>query len=82
MMDMEQAADRLRNGKNGEALRRLTESEAGAALAERFDGRAVERAARAGDTETLAQLMRDILSTPEGARFAEQVKKAVDGGGR
>ncbi len=81
-MDLEQAARALREGENGEALRRLTESEAGAALAGRFDGRRIERAVKNGDTEALSRLLSELLSTPEGARFAGEVRRAVDGGGR
>ena len=81
-MDIEQRTRELMNGENGEALRRLTESDAGTALARRFDGAAVEQAARTGDAEGLASLLRGILSTPEGALFAEEVQRAVNGDGR
>lgn len=81
-MDLERYARELQNGKNGAALKKLTESGAGAALAERVDGAAIERAARAGDARALTKLLQGVLSTPEGASFAAQVKRAVDGGGR
>jgi len=81
-MDMEQYARELMNGSSGRALKALTESGDGAALSKRFDGAAVENAAKSGDTAALAALLKGVLSTPEGARFAAQVKKAVDGGGR
>ena len=80
-MDLEQCARQLMNGEKGEALRRLTESGDGAALAARFDGEAVGRAARSGDAESLAALLKSVLSTPEGARFAEQVRRTVNGHG-
>lgn len=81
-MDMERYVQELQNGKNGAALKKLTESEAGEALLRRFDGREIEKAAMVEDSETLSRLLQGVLSTPEGARFAEQVKKAVNGGGR
>ena len=81
-MDMEQYVRELMKGKNGRALRALTESGDGAALSKQFDGAAIERAAKSGDTAALSAILKNVLSTPEGARFAEQVKKAVDGGGR
>ena len=81
-MDLEQAARQLRNGENGAALQKITESEAGAALAGRFDGAAIEQAAKSGDAAALSALLKGILSTPEGARFAEQVQRAVNGRGR
>lgn len=81
-MDMERYAQELRQGKSGGALQKLTESEAGAALAAKIDGAAIERAAKTGDSAALSALLKSVLSTPEGARFAEQVKQAVNGGGR
>ena len=81
-MDLDQAAKKLLAGKDTAALGRLTESDAAARLAEQIDGAAVERAAREGDGSVLAELMRSILATPEGRRFAGEVRKAVDGHGR
>lgn len=81
-MDMEKMALRLMNGENGAALKALTESEAGARLAARFDGRSVEQALREGDDETLRGVLQSVLGTPEGRRFAEQVREAMDGHGR
>ena len=81
-MDLDQAAERLKKGGSGAALQKLTESGAGRALAQRFDGAAVERAARQGDADALAALMKSILSTPEGADFAAQVRRAVSESGK
>ena len=81
-MDLEQAARALQSGKNGAALKKLTESEAGAALAGKVDGAAIEQAARSGDTKALSELLKTVLSTPEGAAFAAQVTKAVRGDGQ
>ena len=81
-MDLEQAARQLMAGKNGAALQQITQSQEGARLAARFDGAKLERAAQAGDTQALAALLKDVLSTPEGRSFAAQVQKAVDGHGR
>ena len=81
-MDLEQTAQKLLAGKDTAALRKLTESEAAARLAASFDGAAVERAARAGDGAALAALMQSLLGTPEGRRFAREVREAADGHGR
>lgn len=81
-MDLEQEARKLQNGTGGDALKKLTQSGAGAALAAKFDGEAIERAARSGDSKALSQLLQSVLSTPEGAQFASEVQKAVSGGGR
>lgn len=81
-MDMEQYARELMQGKNAGALQRLTQSENGAKLAERFDGRKIEQAAKNGDMQALSQLLKNVLSTPEGRSFAAEVQKAVNGDGR
>lgn len=81
-MDFEQYVRELMNGKNGAALQKLTQSAAGEALAGKLDGAALEKAARSGDTAALTKLLRDVLSTSEGASFAAQVQKAVNGDGR
>lgn len=81
-MDMEKYAKQLMEGKNGDALKKAVQSDAGARLAARFDGAAVEKAARDGDSEALSGLLKNILSTPEGRDFAAQVQKAVRDNGR
>ena len=76
-MDMESyARDHLGKGER-EALGKLTGSAAGAKLAARVDGNALEAAARKGDMETLSSMLREILATPEGKHFAAEVRKAV-----
>ena len=76
-MDLEQQAKKLREGENGEALRKLTESEAGTRLQSRFAGSGIEEAARRGDGTALAGMLRQILATPEGKDFARQVLRTV-----
>lgn len=80
-MDMDAYIRQLREGKNGEALQRLAESDVGAALTERFGGSELEAAIRRGDTQMMMDQLQSLLSTPEGRSFARQVKKAVDGRG-
>lgn len=65
-----------RRGKTG-ALRQLAESDDGQRLARALDPAAVERAARGGDAEALAQLLRGVLSTPEGRRLARGVEELM-----
>lgn len=79
-MDIEQLGRQLMNGKNAGELQRLASSEAGERLGAGLDGGAVERALRAGDTAALSDMLRGVLSTPEGRRFADQVRKAMDDG--
>ena len=81
-MDLEQYAKKALQGSDTAALEALTRSEAGAKLLARFDGTALESAARSGDMNALSALLKTVLSTPEGRDFANEVKKAADGHGR
>lgn len=81
-MDMNEYAKILREGKSGQALQELTQSELGAKLAAKWGGADIEKAAREGDAETLSRLLQSVLSTPEGREFAARVQKTVDGHGR
>ena len=81
-MDIEKIAGKIMAGDRGDTLKKLTESKEGASLAARFSGEAVEEAARRGDSAELTRLLGTILSTEEGRRFAEQVRKAMDSRGR
>ena len=81
-MDFEKYAKQLKEGKSGDALQKLTESEAGSRLAAQVDASKLTEAARQGDASALSAMLRDILSTPEGRSFAAQVEKAVNSDGR
>lgn len=81
-MDLEKYAKKALEGKDTGALEALTRSEAGEKLLARFDGAAMEKAARSGDMNALSALLKTVLSTPEGREFAETVKKAAGGHGR
>ena len=81
-MDIEKMAEKIMTGDRGDTLKKLTESTDGARLASRFRGDEVEAAARRGDTAELTRLLGTILSTEEGRKFADQVRKAMEGHGR
>ena len=81
-MDMEKLISQAKQGKQGAALKKLTQSEEGAKLAAKVDGAKLEAAAREGDAKALTALLQDILATPEGKSFAAAVEKAVKGDGR
>ncbi len=81
-MDLEKYARQLQQGKSGSALQKLAESKAGAQLAKSLDTAKLEDAARRGDTQTLSDMLKSILATPEGRSFAAQVEKAVETNGR
>lgn len=80
-MDFESCGRELLKGKNASALQELARSEDGRKVAAMVDGNSLEKAAREGDRNALSEALQKILSTPEGRRLAEQVKKAVKGDG-
>ena len=81
-MDLDKYIRELKYGKSADALKQLTESEAGARLAGKVDVSKLEAAARQGDMNTLSAMLKTILSTPEGRNFAAQVERAVKQNGR
>ena len=81
-MDLDKLARQALAGKNTAALEVLANSPDGAKLAACVDGRALEKAARAGDMNALSAMLRDVLNTPEGQAFVGRVQKAADENGR
>ena len=81
-MDLEKFARQVRDGEKAAALDDLARSRAGAQLAARVDGEKLTQAAKAGDMQTLGRMLQELLSTPEGKSFAQQVQKAVKPDGR
>ncbi len=81
-MDMEAMGKSILAGEHGKDLQKLTSSPEGRRLSARFDGAAIEAAARRGDMEELRGLLKDILSTEEGRAFAGQVIRAVGKNGQ
>lgn len=81
-MDLEEYARQVRRSSSGAALDSLARSGAGEKLAAGLDKAALEKAARAGDMQTLGRLLQGVLASPEGRQFAQQVRKAVEKDGR
>jgi hypothetical protein len=81
-MDIKKYGQEFLQGKNADALRKAADSEAGRRVAKMLDPSEVERAAKDGDTRALEDILRQVMSTPEGKSLAEQVKKAVSENGR
>ena len=81
-MDLEKFAGQVRQGSGGGALEKLARSGQGEKLLGKVDGEKLAAAAKAGDMQTLGQMLNAILSTPEGQSFAREVKKAVGQDGR
>lgn len=65
-----------RRGKTGE-LKKLAESDDGQRLGRMIDAKAVETAAKSGDSQALRELLGSVLSTAEGRRLAESVRQIM-----
>jgi hypothetical protein len=73
-MDLEKLEREMR-GKS--ELKALADSPEGKALSAMVDERALRSAAKQGDADALGDILRQVLSTPEGKALAEKVQKAV-----
>ena len=58
-MDLEKYAQQVKQSEQGAALEKLTQSEAGAKLANKLDGAKLEQAAKAGDMKALSAMLKD-----------------------
>lgn len=77
MKDLESLGRQLEKSGKSEELRRLAESEDGKAVGRLIDADSLGRAAKSGDMETLHDILRGVLSTDEGKRLAESLRKAM-----
>lgn len=77
MQNFEQLGKELeRRGKTGD-IKKLAESADGMKLADMIDSQKLESAARNGDSEALRAMLGQLLSTQEGKRLAENVRKIM-----
>lgn len=65
-----------RRGKT-DTLKSIAESPDGQKLSRMLDSQAVEKAARSGDMNALRSMLTQVLSTDEGKRLAENVRKMM-----
>lgn len=63
-----------RQGK-ADGIKRLAESEDGMKVSRMIDAAAIENAAKIGDSAALRSILGSVLSTEEGKRLAESVKR-------
>ena len=77
-MDIETAKRELRSKSS---LRAAASSPEAQRLLREVDTTRIEQAARSGNTAALRQALQTILSTKDGQKLAEQVRKAVSGHG-
>ena len=65
-----------RRGKT-EGIRKIAESADGQSLSRMIDASAVEQAAKSGDTEALKNIVSKVLSTDEGKRLAQSLRRLM-----
>ena len=78
MNSFEQTQRELERQGRGDALRRLADSEDGKRIGRMVDAEKIKRAAQNGDSRALQDILRTVLSTDEGRRLAENVKKMLE----
>lgn len=78
MKELERLGEELKKSGRSDRLRELARSDEGMAIGRMVDASEVERAAKTGDTEALRGILGQILSTDEGRRLAEKLKKAME----
>ncbi len=65
-----------RRGKTDE-IKHIAESEDGQKLSRMIDAKAIEDGAKSGDSDALRSILGNVLSTEEGKRLAESVRRLM-----
>ena len=78
MQNFEQLGRELERRGKTEQIKQLAEFEDGVKLAKLIDANSVEQAAKSGDGEALRSLLGSLLSTQEGKRLAESVRRMME----
>ena len=80
MKDLDALKKQLARDGRLQRLQEIADSTDGQKLAGALYAQKIEQAARAGDTETLRQILTQVLSTDTGQRLAGKVKDAMQDG--
>ena len=80
MKDLDALKNQLARDGRLQRLQEIAASTDGQKLAGALDAQKSELAARAGDTETLRQILTQVLCTDTGQRLAGKVKDAMQDG--
>lgn len=80
MKDLDALKKQLARDGRLQRLQEIADSTDGQKLAGVLDAQKIEQAARARDTETLRQILTQVLSTDTGQRLAGKVKDAMQDG--
>ena len=77
MNSFEGMAHELERQGKGDALKRLADSEDGKRIGRMVDAEKLKQAAQSGDGKALQDMLKAVLSTDEGRRLAENVRKMM-----
>ena len=80
MKDLDALKQELARDGRLKRLQAIADSTDGQRFADALDAQKIEQAARTGDTETLRQILTQVLSTDAGQRLAGKVKDAMQDG--
>ena len=80
MKDLDALKNQFARDGRLQRLQEIADSTDGQKLADALDAQKIEQAARTGDTETLRQILTQVLSTDTGQRLAGKVKDAMQDG--
>lgn len=78
MKDLEKLGQELQKRGKTDKLKSLADSADGQAIGRMLDPAEVERAAKSGDAAALQSILTQVLSTDEGRRLAESLKRAME----
>lgn len=78
MKDLERLGEELSRSGKGERLKSLADTAEGKAVSRMVDQEKLGQAAKSGDTAALKDILSQVLSTDEGKRLAEKLKKAME----
>ena len=77
-MNLEDLGRRLQQSGKADKIKEIAQSDAGARLSIMLDARAVEAAAKSGDNRALKNMLSQILSTEDGQKLAQSIKKIME----
>jgi hypothetical protein len=77
MRDFEQVGKEVLKGTDAKKLNEVANSADGKKIASMLDAKAVERAAKSGDTAALQEILSRVLNTDEGKRLAQSISGII-----
>lgn len=77
MPDFEKISREFEKNGTAQTLRQIADSPEGRRLSSMLDAKAVEEAAKTGDTQALQAILKEVLRTGEGKALAKKLQDAL-----